>query len=151
LFVSLVETLRSLDTLPDEELATTLARQYQEEVARYQQRMHLPPAAPPTIGSTLPLLPTPSPTLSPPTPLGPAAGWRAFHAILDPVREEICQNYRSRPDQFERPETAVPTVLRSLTRVEPPPPFLLTAAYLLWRRGLPGFCGQGTPSSEVDG
>jgi len=63
-----------------------------------------------------------------------------LHAILDPVRDEICVGYHTHPDQFETPQKAVTTILRSLTRVDPPAPFLLTAAYLLWRQGLPGFC-----------
>jgi hypothetical protein len=140
LFVSLVESLRALETLPDEELATSLARQYQEELTDYQHRMHSLPVGPLAPVENLPVLPRPS-SPSPSSVLhSPADGYRALHAILDPVRDEICVGYRTHPDQFETPQKAVTTILRSLTRVDPPAPFLLTAAYLLWRQGLPGFC-----------
>ena len=140
MFVSLVESLRSLEPLSTEELAMTLARQYQEEVIQYQARMQSPPPGGPRV---LPL--SSSPLTSAPAPT-PDEGWRAWRAIIDPAREEICLGYRDRPEAFVTAPGGVSLILRSLTRVEPAAPFLVTAAYLLWRRGFPGFCAEGTPT-----
>ena len=127
-----------------------LARQYQDELIHYQHRMQPSPVGSPSPeGGLRVLAPSSRPLTSAAVP-APDDGWRAWHAIVDPFRDEICLRYRARPEGFATPAGAVSTILRSLTRVEPPAPFLVTAAYLLWRQGLPGFCEDETqPSGPV--
>ncbi len=118
----------------------TLDRQYREEVVQYQDRMRSPPP------EGLRVLPLAWPPLTPAPAPTPNDGWRAWHAIVEPFRDEICLRYRDQPEAFATSSEGVSSILRSLTRVEPPAPFLVTAAYLLWRRGLSDFCAEGSPT-----
>ena len=135
----------SLEGLSREELAARLAKEYSEAVVRDQERRRAPlPPVPSPQGPQLRMAPPPAG----PSPIAPPAsaeqGWSAVGEIFGPLRDSVCEDYRAHPEAYRSPLPAVRRLLRLLTTVQPPPDFLVTASYLVYRRGLDLFCsGRG--------
>jgi hypothetical protein len=129
--------------LEQEELERLVALRYEEGLIALQRRMH--PEA-----SDRPLPPGVHIQGAPRGPAVPGQGEspreladhgrQVVAAMFEAVKDEVCRDMAAHRKVYSQARTAVPRLVRHVTRVSPPDELFVAAACVLWRQGLEGFC-----------